>query len=252
MFPQTSQRGNDSAAAMFHRTADFGADSLRMLSHVGFGVSSPFLYSYHAITQKGSLGNDFQRHLQNSNMIKKDVRTFMQKVMPANQNSRAYQTSSMITTGALDGIALGSAAAAGYQFINKAASFTNNALTAMKNIRLQPTNVSTAEMFPTNRLQSGPDIKQMIKSVKNFKQNATITPLGKGSTGRTVPRNLKEKLAMEQVMKTPQGKKIDVKMTDHRWHEKDGWIKMRQHEKGVKIHYVKNKITGAVDDFKFK
>ena len=167
MFPQTSQRGNDSAAGMFHRTADFGADSLRMLSHVGFGVSSPFLYSYHAITQKGSLGNDFQRHLQNSNMIKKDVRTFMQKVMPANQNSRAYQTSSMITTGALDGIALGSAAVAGYQFINKAASLTNNALTAMKDIRLQPTNASTAEMFPTNRLQSGPDIKQMIKSVKN-------------------------------------------------------------------------------------
>ncbi|NGX33506.1 MAG: hypothetical protein K1060chlam4_01576, partial [Candidatus Anoxychlamydiales bacterium] len=56
MFPQTSRRGNDSAAGMFHRTADFGADSLRMLSHVGFGVSSPFLYSYHAITQKGSLG----------------------------------------------------------------------------------------------------------------------------------------------------------------------------------------------------
>ncbi|NGX36626.1 MAG: hypothetical protein K1000chlam1_01476 [Candidatus Anoxychlamydiales bacterium] len=55
MFPQTSQRGNDFAAAMVHRTVDFGTDSLRMLSHVGFGVSSPFLYSYHAITQKGSL-----------------------------------------------------------------------------------------------------------------------------------------------------------------------------------------------------
>ncbi len=111
-------------------------------------------------------------------MIKKDVRNFMQKVMPANQNSRAYQTSSMITTGALDGLALGSATAAGYQFINKAASLTNNFLTTMKNISPKPTNVSTAEMFPTNRLQSGPDIKQMLKSVKNVINGKSLSDLG--------------------------------------------------------------------------
>ena len=47
----------------------------------------------------------------------------------------------------------------------------------MKNIRLQPTNVSTAEMIPTNSVYSGLDIKQMIKSVKNFNnRNFTVSP----------------------------------------------------------------------------
>ncbi|NGX36624.1 MAG: hypothetical protein K1000chlam1_01474, partial [Candidatus Anoxychlamydiales bacterium] len=131
------------------------------------------------------------------NMIKKDVRTFMQKVMPANQNSRAYQTSSMITTGALDGIALGSAAAAGYQFINKAASFSNNALTAMKNIRLQPTNVSTAEIFPTNRIYSGLDIKQMLKSVK---QNTPIG-LSQHAKSRMIERGIKHSDVLSVIQK---------------------------------------------------
>lgn len=41
-------------------------------------------------------------------------------------------------------------------------------------------------------------------------------------------------------------------MSDARWPAADGWVKMQQIENGVNIHYVRNTITGAIDDFKFK
>jgi filamentous hemagglutinin len=41
-------------------------------------------------------------------------------------------------------------------------------------------------------------------------------------------------------------------MTDSRWPAADGWVKMQQIENGVNVHYVRNTVTGAVDDFKFK
>jgi len=40
-------------------------------------------------------------------------------------------------------------------------------------------------------------------------------------------------------------------MNDSRWPAADGWVKMAQNINGVEIHYVRNTITGAVDDFKF-
>jgi filamentous hemagglutinin len=40
-------------------------------------------------------------------------------------------------------------------------------------------------------------------------------------------------------------------MTDSRWPATDGWVKMAQNVNGVEVHYVKNTVTGAVDDFKF-
>jgi filamentous hemagglutinin len=44
---------------------------------------------------------------------------------------------------------------------------------------------------------------------------------------------------------------IRVTMTDSRWPVADGWVKMAQNVNGVEVHYVKNTVTGAVDDFKF-
>ena len=46
-------------------------------------------------------------------------------------------------------------------------------------------------------------------------------------------------------------------MTDQRWLESEGWVKMQsvvQHADGTKttIYYLYNEITGAFDDFKFK
>ena len=56
-----------------------------------------------------------------------------------------------------------------------------------------------------------------------------------GSTGRTVPGDLNEQLAMEEAVSNPAA----------------GWVKMSQNINGTEIHYVQNTITGAVDDFKF-
>jgi filamentous hemagglutinin len=40
-------------------------------------------------------------------------------------------------------------------------------------------------------------------------------------------------------------------MTDARWPAEDGWVKMSQNINGTEIHYVRNTVTGAVDDFQF-
>jgi RHS repeat-associated protein len=80
-------------------------------------------------------------------------------------------------------------------------------------------------------------------------------PLGKGSTGRTQPRNLDEKLAMKQAMSRPdEGLPVPLRkgMTDKRWPGSEGWMKMRHSINGIEIHYVYNKVTKQVDDFKFK
>lgn len=78
-------------------------------------------------------------------------------------------------------------------------------------------------------------------------------PLGLGSTGRTTPANLTEQLAMQQVMSNhPAGRQLPVPMTDPRWPASDGWVKMSQNVNGVEIHYVYNRVSGTVDDFKFK
>jgi hypothetical protein len=68
-----------------------------------------------------------------------------------------------------------------------------------------------------------------------------------------VAASLEEKLAMEEVMSNPQGMEItNIKLNDPRWSAEQGWVKMRQNVNGIEIHWVENKITGAVDDFKFK
>jgi RHS repeat-associated protein len=76
---------------------------------------------------------------------------------------------------------------------------------------------------------------------------------GSQSTGRTQPNDLREQLAMEQAQSNPQaGQQIqNIQMKDPRWPASQGWVKMRQNINGVEIHYVRNTVTGAVDDFKF-
>lgn len=76
------------------------------------------------------------------------------------------------------------------------------------------------------------------------------------STGRTVPNNLNEKLAMEEVKANPMGTTPPrmPKMSDTKnglLHD-DGWIKRTQNVNGVEIHYVENIKTKEFVDFKFK
>jgi hypothetical protein len=46
--------------------------------------------------------------------------------------------------------------------------------------------------------------------------------------------------------------KKGLTMTDPRWPASQGWVKMARNVDGVEVHWVRNTITGAVDDFKFK
>jgi RHS repeat-associated protein len=96
-------------------------------------------------------------------------------------------------------------------------------------------------------------LAQNQKSVNN------ITIAGKGSTGRVEAANLNEQLAMKQVMSNPLegATRINITMTDSRWHPRYGWVKMQNIVKlsnGTKItiHYVYNTVTKVFDDFKFK
>lgn len=94
-----------------------------------------------------------------------------------------------------------------------------------------------------------------LRALKNLK------PLGRGSTGRAIPESLAEQLALQEIMSNPAlGKPIGIKkgMTDPRWLQEDGWIKMGwQSEnlpKSTQVHYVARCIEDvivAIDDFKF-
>jgi hypothetical protein len=92
--------------------------------------------------------------------------------------------------------------------------------------------------------------------------NGNPLPLGRGSTadpakGTTLPRDLREQLAMQQaIANAGGGTQLPITMTDPRWPATDGWVKMQQNiEPGgsggpVNVHYVYNPTTGQVDDFK--
>ena len=82
---------------------------------------------------------------------------------------------------------------------------------------------------------------------------------GRGSTGRTIPNNLGEQMAMHQVRSDPLegATELPIKLNDTRWKSSDGWVKMQSVVETVDgnkitIHYVYNKVTGTFDDFKFK
>jgi RHS repeat-associated protein len=79
----------------------------------------------------------------------------------------------------------------------------------------------------------------------------------RGSTGRTQPHNLNEKLAMDQVKADPLKNATNLsetkglKMSDQRWSAEKGWAKYSKNVNGVEIHFNYNKNTGEFDDFKF-
>ena len=81
---------------------------------------------------------------------------------------------------------------------------------------------------------------------------------GYGNTGRNLPNNLTEQMAMYQVQSNPlqNATQLPFKLGDTRWLDSEGWVKMQsivENSNGkTVIHYVYNTKTGAFDDFKFK
>jgi hypothetical protein len=80
---------------------------------------------------------------------------------------------------------------------------------------------------------------------------------GAGKTGRNIPNNLNEQLAMKQVQSDPLNgaTKIPIQLKDTRWPSNEGWAKMQNiietSEGKVTIHFNYNANTGAMADFKF-
>ena len=108
---------------------------------------------------------------------------------------------------------------------------------------------------------TGNGMKCGAESGKNNRKGIgnPVDILGRGSTGRTEPKNLQEQLAMHEVMSNPLENAVELKlkMGDTRWHSSEGWVKMEKKVstssgKNINIHYVYNKTTGEFDDFKFK
>jgi RHS repeat-associated protein len=109
------------------------------------------------------------------------------------------------------------------------------------------TNLRTAGTTGANTARSTDDL------LPGLPDTAPV-PLGRGSTGRTVPGDLVERLAMTEARSNPGGSVLNMRdpMGDARWPGSDGWVKMSQKVNGIDIHYVRNTVTGEVDDFKFK
>ena len=97
------------------------------------------------------------------------------------------------------------------------------------------------------------------KAAKEIAEKTFVKIEGRGSTGRTVPNNLIEDLAMKEVKSNPlsNAKELPIQLKDERWLSRDGWVKMERihnNSDGSKtiIHFVYNKNKHLFDDFKFK
>jgi hypothetical protein len=118
------------------------------------------------------------------------------------------------------------------------------------------------EMQPAreNRVNlSGPNALLAAFS-KFYAANSELNILGKGSTadlakGTSLPRNLREQLAIEQAAASPTaGTELPINMTDPRWPGTQGWEKWQQVIKPggdpITVHYLYSPVTKQIDDFK--
>ena len=129
-------------------------------------------------------------------------------------------------------------------------------------------NVYNLEVFGTHRYFVG-DQNLLAHNVcgddmfdRALARGGPTTILGRGSTARlssgtTLARNLREQLAIDQVIShSTAGRVLGITMTDPRWPASDRWVKMSQRvysggrEGPIEVHYVRNTITGALDDLK--
>jgi RHS repeat-associated protein len=99
----------------------------------------------------------------------------------------------------------------------------------------------------------GINAKKQLNNFINKSLKGSLRPLGRGHTGRWIPKNQRELDAIKAVMLNPvAGKRLSFRMTDPRWHANKGWVKMAQNVNGIEIHYVFNTRSRRVDDYKFK
>ena len=116
-------------------------------------------------------------------------------------------------------------------------------------------NAALGDLKAIDNLEAAGEISS--KEAKALRKAAAdkVADIGK-STGRTEPKNLTEKLAMEEVKSNPNGttppRMPAMSDTKNGWLAEDGWVKRVQNVNGVEIHYIENTKTGQKTDFKFK
>ncbi len=103
------------------------------------------------------------------------------------------------------------------------------------------------------QLVASAKVYSKIKNIPKFDSPAKFKPLGRGSTGRSIPNNLKEHFALQEIMNNPgSGKIIKSNLSDSRWR---GWHKMsNETARDIEIHFNAQIIDGRIiniDDFKF-
>ena len=152
----------------------------------------------------------------------------------------------------MNGAAIGSLVAGlyygGSALASRTLDFCNKSSQFLKRLNSYPKIKPNTGLSFNNKAYSWIDVRKSI--TKDITK-----PLGRGSTGRTVAKNWKERKAMMEIMRNPKlGTEITMKkgMTDKRWHMNEGWVKIARNIDGVEIHWVRNNRTSQVDDFKFK
>ncbi|NGX56370.1 MAG: tRNA3(Ser)-specific nuclease WapA [Candidatus Anoxychlamydiales bacterium] len=168
------------SAGILHESAMFAVNGAMLISDVGFVLSSPFLWSYHGLGGNGSFSNDYLLHLSETRNISFAAENFIQRVIPAQQNSNAYQISKMITGSTYDGIAIGSVAYGGYSLFKSSVSGIKN-IGQLKSFKIQNSNQMDVSKALSNRAYCGIDIEKTIKNIKkdlNIKLNSKVPKEG--------------------------------------------------------------------------
>src|SRR3990172_2576583 len=151
-----------------------------------------------------------QNHLLAKTCLQTDIQNLMQTIMPVNQQSKAYQIAGNTSDSVITGMTLGSGAGSLFRGLPALAAgalnaFERSAQVTKSLLARTRFNMNQIDGFSQNRAYSGIDIERIIKDIRKSPSKDFVKHLGKGSTGRTIPENLNEKLAMEQVMKDPKG-----------------------------------------------
>ena len=119
------------------------------------------------------------------------------------------------------------------------------------------------DLMAAARLQGNEEIFTRVPSSVRIQERGVPVPETKllgfeHSGGYIESQNLREQLAMEQVMSRPEAGRflaLGKGMTDTRWPAEAGWIKMFQDvtltDVKYQVHYLYNTQTGAWADFKF-
>jgi hypothetical protein len=155
MFPQAPVWANDAAGAAFHSTAMFAVDNVLALYQLGGSVS---------------FSNDYR-------YIRFAAENFMQKVIPADQNSKPYQISRMVTTGVYNAVTLVYMAYGGYNLLRSGAMCIKN-IGQLKIFKLQNSNQMGISRELNTKLYSGIDVERIVKDIKknlNIKFDSKIT-----------------------------------------------------------------------------